>query len=60
MYSIYHDKELGLYSKFTPVHHNAVEQALPLVLDAIGRSKVIKFMIPESRTTITLTLNDQA
>ena len=36
-YSIYHDKELGLYSEFTPVHHNVVELALPIVMDAIGK-----------------------
>ena len=37
-YSIYHYKELGLYSEFSPVHQNVVELAIPLVLNAIGNS----------------------
>ena len=35
-FSIYHDKEFGLYSNVTPVHHRAVKEAMLLIKDALG------------------------
>ena len=36
-YAIYHDKNLGLYSDYTPVHHTVVKEAMPFIKDALGK-----------------------
>ena len=42
-FAIYHDKDLGLYSDYTPVHHAVVKEAMPFIKDALGKTPLYSF-----------------
>ena len=45
-YAVYHDnKDNGLYSDVTPVHHTVVREAMPFIRDALGEYTHLKSRI---------------